>query len=62
MEDDKIFTTTDRKAHPMSGNNGNGKKPGGVWEKAIAFAKENPILAVMAGMVALAIIMPEKKK
>ena len=43
----------------------NGKKgsdSGGFLAKAIEFAKENPIVAVMAALFVLGIIIPEKKK
>ena len=48
------------RAHPT--RNGNFVDPDeGFLSKAWKFAKANPVLAVMAGMLVLGLIMPEKK-
>lgn len=49
-------------AHPITGatkQNGGDK---GFFQKAIEFAKENPILTVMAGLFVLGLVLPGKKK
>jgi len=42
--------------------NGNPEMPsGGILNKVMEFAKENPIAVILMGLVALGIVMPGKK-
>lgn len=63
MEDDKIFTTTNRSEHPVTGALGKDKKaPGGFFQQLIKFAQENPMITLMGALVALGILLPGDKK
>lgn len=49
-------------AHPITGPTKTNGGSVGFFAKAVQFAKENPVVAVLAGMLVLGVIMPPRKK
>ena len=49
-------------AHPITGPTQMNGGKSGFFAKAVQFAKDNPVIAVLAGMLVLGVIIPPRKK